>query len=129
MAHGDLQYQTRHDRLVLFVDSAVATADGVWIDSAHYTELSLTLSGVTTAAIQVRGSDDLTKPANSTHGQPVTVALTTGTTAAAATVNVTNANGSMYVVGTLPRWVKVQVTAWTTGTLVCYGLFRSQSIG
>lgn len=83
----------------------VAVANGEWIAMDGVRPFSVQVTGITTATVQVRGSNAPTKPADNTHGFQLGSNLT--------------ADG-VVAVETPVRWVKVQVTVWTSGTLNAY---------
>lgn len=79
-----------------------ATANGVWVETKYMKQGSLQVDGITTATLQVRGSNALSRPADDTHGYQIGSNIT--------------ANG-LTAITTSCRWIKVQVTAWTEGTI------------
>lgn len=82
--------------------AAGAVDDGEWIDVLHYGPFSLDIVISATATAQIRGSNALTKPADTVHERQIDVDVT-----ASAIVEVT-----------MPvRWLKVRVSAWTSGTV------------
>lgn len=84
------------------IDDAEATADGVWLDVGRYAKASIQIAGITTATVDIRGSNAEAKPADNTHGTIIGSAVTADTFAS---------------VDPLPRWIKARVTAWTSGTV------------
>lgn len=76
----------------------VAINNGQWILVSGYTTKTVHVSGITTGTVIISGSNE-DAPADSTHG----IALATLT-----------ANGMTTVVNAC-RWLKVRVSAWTTG--------------
>ena len=87
---------------VLLQDDSVATDNGVWLDTGGFAEASIEINGITTATVVVRGSNAESKPAASTHR--VSLSSQTADTIVALTQ--------------LPRWLKVQISVWTAGTVV-----------
>lgn len=107
MADGDVLDDTgipgSYVRRWRLIDAKVATGNGVWVDTGPFTENgTLHVDGITTATIEVRGSDATAKPADNTHGDIIGSAQT-----ADVHLDLTN----------VPRWLKVRVTAWTSGTI------------
>jgi hypothetical protein len=85
------------------IPGAVAIGDGEWIDTSGMSAMSIHITGITTATVEVDGSNDPTIPANNTHGIKLN------------SVDIT-AN-QMFTVTVPVRWLKARVTAWTTGTI------------
>lgn len=86
--------------------SAVALTDGEWIDVSGLQPISVHVMGITTATVEVDGSNEATRPANSTHGIKINAGTITADT---------------HEVITRPlRWLKVRVTAYTSGTIHGY---------
>ena len=86
---------------VLFT-GAVAINDGEWVDVRGISPMSIHVAGITTATVQIRGSNAAAAPANNTHGVPIGADIT--------------ADG-MAAVTTPMNWLKARVSAWTTGTI------------
>lgn len=112
MAHGDNIVRTEQMEAWTLIDAAVATADGVWIDSGDFPEGNLEVTIVTTATVQIRGSDAATKPANTAHGHQIGSDIT-------ATAG--------YSVNHLPRWLKARVSAWTAGAVTVTTTLRRRT--
>lgn len=87
------------------LDAVGATSDGAWIAVDGVRPFTIHLDGITTATVQVRGSNLPSKPADNTDGFQVGVDL--------------SANGAIAV--DLPlRWLKVKITDWTEGDISAY---------
>lgn len=86
------------------LSAVVATDDGVWIDIEGFNEQTVHIEGITTATAKVNISATPTKPANNAHG------IEAASCAADCAVVV-----SMGV-----RWIKVRVSAYTSGTISAY---------
>jgi hypothetical protein len=87
---------------VRLLHDQAAVTDGVWIEVKGFKRLSIDISGITTATLEVRGSNDPLKPLNTNHGRQLGANVT-----ADAIVNVD-----------VPvRWIKVRVSAHTSGTI------------
>lgn len=93
------------------VASAVATGNGEWINIEGLAPFSIHVSGITTATVQVRGSDKATIPANTAHEIQLGSDIT--------------ADG-LYEYTVPVRWIKAMVSAWTTGTIIVEFLCRSK---
>lgn len=108
MANGDPI--TRKDRLfhVKMIDARAATDNGVWLSTDGYDQVTFHVDGITTATVTINASNAPTIPANSTAGV-VRASLT--------------ADGEV-IYDVLPRWMKCAITAWTTGTISVYAVFR-----
>lgn len=76
--------------------------DGVWVDVSFFQKMTLQVSGITTATVQVRGSLDLSKPANNTDGFQIGANITAD---------------AVQEITTPVRWLKLKVSAFTTGTI------------
>jgi hypothetical protein len=86
--------------------SAVATTDGEWIDASGLKTMSVHVAGITTATVEIDGSNATTKPADNTHGIKLNATDITTDQVVMMTINV--------------RWVKVRITAYTSGTINAY---------
>ncbi len=92
---------------------AVATSDGVgWISTAGYSQVLIHTEGMTTGTFQIRGSNQTAQPAATDDEAQI------GSDFVDAAANVFTS------VTTVPRWLKVMVSAWTTGTINSYVLLR-----
>ena len=79
-----------------------AVDDGEWIDVLHYGPFSIDLIISDTAVAQIRGSNALTKPADTAHERQIDVDI----------------SASAIIEVTMPvRWIKVRVSGWTSGTI------------
>ena len=91
------------DYSVLY-SGAVATDDGEWFSCAGIESLGIMTTGITTGTVRMSGSNDATVPADTADGF---------------TINDQTADGfATYEQHELPRWVKIHVHAWTTGTFI-----------
>ena len=82
---------------------AEATGDGEWIDTSSLALMSVHVSGITIATVEIDGSNDAVKPADNTHGIKL---------------NSIDITADQMIVITAPyRWLKVRVTAYTSGTI------------
>lgn len=80
----------------------VAVMDGEWFDARGLGPIGIEVSGITTATAQIRGSNATAKPADNTHGSAIGADIT--------------ADGIVRV-DTPVCWMKVRVSAWTSGTI------------
>lgn len=87
------------------LDAAVATTNGEWVNVSGWRRMSVHIKGITTATVEVRGSCAPTKPADTGHEVLLGSALTADT---------------IYEVSAKLKWIKVRMTAWTTGTIYAY---------
>jgi hypothetical protein len=86
--------------------NAVAIGNGEWIDTSGVSTMSIHITGITNATVEVNGSDEAIKPADATHG---------------AKLNASDIIANqMFIVEAPMRWTKVRVTAWTSGTINAY---------
>jgi hypothetical protein len=113
MANGTINAVTRRASNITLIDAAVAIADGVWMDSMDFFQGSIDVTIVTTATVQVRGSDAPTIPANATHGNQVGSDITTS---------------GQYSILNCPRWLKARVSAWTAGAVTVNTTLRKQVV-
>jgi hypothetical protein len=88
------------------LSAVVATGNGEWVQVAGYTPITVSAEGITTATVDVRGSLAPVKPADATHG----FALGSFTT-----------DGAL-VIENPCEWIKVRVSAYTSGTITAYML-------
>lgn len=105
MANGDRSAPTLEYNWAKWAlqDGTGATDDGVWVDVGPFRKNGvLDVSGITTATIQVFGSNEETKPADATDGRQFGADIT--------------ANGA-FDLGALMRFMKVKISAHTTGTV------------
>lgn len=85
------------------IDAAVATDSGAWVDVRGFANLSLDVTlGGGTATVQLMGSNAPTRPANNVDGRQIGANIT--------------ADGIVSVT-TPVRWLKVKVSAYTSGTI------------
>ncbi len=98
MASGD---QIDKDAFLL-LDGVTATGDGVWVDTKRFKVSSIHVFGITTATVQVRGSNARTKPANNVDAIQIGANIT--------------ADGIVSIAYPL-RWIKCKVSAYTSGTV------------
>lgn len=83
-----------------------ATTDGVWASVKGIQPMAVMITGITTATVEIDGSNAPTQPANNTHGIKL---------------NTLDITSNQIVAIDLPvAWLKVRVTAWTSGTINAY---------
>jgi hypothetical protein len=91
------------DYVVLYA-AGVATDDGEWFSCRGVDSLGILTTGITTGTVRMSGSNDATVPADTADGF---------------TINDQTADGfATYEQHELPRWVKIHLQAWTTGTFI-----------
>lgn len=112
MADGTTNYQSEDTLHVLFIDAAVATDNGVWIDTRGYPDGSIDITIATTATVQVRGSDAAAVPAASAHGNQLGADIT--------------ASG-LYELTNSSRWLKVRVSSWNSGAVSVLATLRRRA--
>jgi hypothetical protein len=83
------------------LNGATSTGMGEWIDASGFHELTIDISGITTATVDIRCSNDLTRPSNATDGRQIE--------------DVTS-DSSVVIIFPI-RWLKVRVSAYTSGTI------------
>ena len=93
---------------VAFISGAVATTHGVWYDMTLWNQVSFDIRlGGGTSTVQIRFSNAATKPANSADEIQAGTDIT--------------ADGIYTLIGPY-RWVKVMISAWTSGTVNVNGM-------
>ena len=108
MAEGD-KVKIREAIVYESVIAAVAVSDGMgWVDTSGFAQAIIHVEGITTATVQFRGSNQTAQPGLTDDEVPISEVT---------------ANGMTTLTG-LPRWLKVKVSAWTTGTVNCYTMLR-----
>jgi hypothetical protein len=85
--------------------NVAAINDGEWIDVSGLNQLSLDIRGITSATVQLRGSNEPTKPLDSTHGNQ----LGSDTTV-----------DGFVIVSASVRWMKLRVSTYVSGTINAY---------
>lgn len=104
MANGDVKQDGSAFRQWALQDGTGATDSGTWVDIGPFSARGmLEVSGITTATVQVYGSNAPTIPANATDGSLLYA------------TNITS-NG-IVPLGDMTRWVKAKISAWTSGTV------------
>jgi hypothetical protein len=85
------------------IPGAVATGNGEWIDTSGMSAMTIHITGITIATVEIDGSNEPTKPADATHGIKL---------------NGTDITANQMFTVTVPlRWLKARVTAYTSGTV------------
>jgi hypothetical protein len=84
------------------LSAVTATGNGEWIEARGLSRFSVDVSGITTATVQLRGSNAAVKPADNTHERQL------GTDFAA--------NGMQHFTSPV-KWIKAMVSAYTSGTI------------
>jgi len=96
----------RHDRMVAqLLTNVGATSNGEWIGVDGFYPFTVHIAGITNATVQLRVSNEPTKPADVTHGAQGGLDVT--------------ADG-VVVVDYPVLWVKCRVSAWVAGTINAY---------
>lgn len=91
-------------RRATVLDAVEAQGNGTWTSIEGCSNFSIHVTGITNATVVVTGSNAPTEPAAATHG----IVLATVTSDAIVRID-------------MPvRWVKVRVSAWTSGTISAY---------
>lgn len=112
MASGDLVVRHAQMEHWILIDAVTGTSDGVWIDTSVYPEGSIHVKIAGTATVQVRGSDDPTKPANSAHEVQVDSDITAT---------------DLLSILHLPRWLKARISAHSSGQVDVWAVLRRPS--
>lgn len=119
MAHGDFMDQTRRSSNTFIqryklLDAAAGTTDGQWVDVRGFKRFSLHITGTGTATLQVRGSNELAMPDNSSH-------------AAQIGADVTNPAADSVISVDVPlSFIKIRVSAYTNGTYSVFAVAQAE---
>lgn len=109
MAQGDLTV-VRETVVLEAIVGAVAASDGMgWFDTSGYKQAVVHIEGITTATVQIRGSNQAAMP-GATDDEVLLISEVTA--------------DAMSIVTAVPRWMKIMVSAWTTGTINVYVMLR-----
>ena len=83
--------------------NAAAVSNGEWIDISGMRIVTMDIRGITSATVEVDGSNAEARPADNTHGQKL---------------NGTDITVDQVVVVTMPlRWLKVRVVSFVSGNI------------
>lgn len=108
MANGrviEMSEQTVH---IAALDAVVAVDTGQWISTKGYDQGTIHIKGITTATVIINSSNEETRPTAATHDiQRLSVTA-----------------DAEHILATLPRWIKVRISAWTSGTIDAFMLLR-----
>jgi hypothetical protein len=85
--------------------NVAAITDGEWIDVSGLNQMSFDIRGITSATVQLRGSNELTRPADNTHGNQL---------GSDSTVD------GFVIVSASVRWLKVRVSTYVSGSVNCF---------
>lgn len=94
------------------LNGATATGNGEWVNVAGFYPLTIHVKGITTATVEVDGSNEPAQPNDNTHGFKL---------------NDLTADGGV-VVDVPVEWVKCRVTAYTSGTISAYMLGSEEAV-
>lgn len=84
------------------LDAIAAVDDGVWVEVKGFPRGTVHVSGITTATVEIRGSNAVNKPANTAHEVQIGSNITTD---------------SLVAIDSPVRWIKARISAHTTGTI------------
>jgi len=87
------------------LDGAVAATDGVWLSVNGFHPLSFHISGITSATLQIRGSNAPTRPADSEHGFQLGSDI---------------GSDSLTALDAPVKWIKARISSYVSGTIYCY---------
>ena len=88
------------------IPAAVGTGNGEWIDTSGMSAMTIHITGIITATVEVDASNESTRPSDATHGYKL---------------NATDITTNQIFSVTVPvRWLKARVTAYTSGTINGY---------
>lgn len=89
----------------ILLNAVTATGNGEWINIEGFHPLSFQISGITTASVQFRGSNNPTKPADASDEFQL------GSTVTA---------DALVALDAPVKWLKAKVSAYTSGTISVY---------
>ena len=84
------------------LNAAIAITDGVWFNLGGTNPVTVSVTGITSATLEIRVSNQETQPLNSEHG------LQAG--------NVIKKDG-VFVIDYPIEWIKVRIESYTSGTI------------
>ena len=87
------------------LDGVTAQSDGSWVDVGSLRRMTIHIKGITSATCQIRGSCAPTKPDDTADEVQIGNDITSDT---------------IYEITAKLRWVKVKVSAYTSGTIYAY---------
>lgn len=108
MANGDVVETANTYRHVKLLDAIGATSNGQWISTFGYNQISVVVSGITSATVELDASNDATIPDNTDHG------ISRGQL---------TADGE-FIFDVLPRWIKARIPTWVSGTVSAIAVLR-----
>lgn len=91
-----------------------ATSTGFWVFVGDKKRISIHIKGITTATVQIRGSNAPVQPANNVDEIKIGNDITADT---------------IYEITSKIKWLKVMVSAWTSGTIYAYTIADSTVYG
>ena len=86
------------------LNGAVATGTGEWIDVSGFHEFTIDISGIIAATVDIRCSNDPTRPADATDGRQI---------------QAVTSDASVVIVFPV-HWLKARVSGYTSGTIYAY---------
>lgn len=92
---------------IVFLDAVTATDNGKWFRLDPLSNISIDISGITTATVQIFGSNASTQPSDATDGRQIGFDVT---------------SDSIVSITTPIKYLKVKVSAYTSGTISARGL-------
>lgn len=90
--------------IATLLNGATGTSSGAWCDITSVKQFTVQVKGITTATVQLMGSNDLTIPADGTDGPVITSVTADGI--------IEKQNNT--------KFVKTKVSAYTSGTIYAY---------
>lgn len=114
MANGQTIFQRNDAIQITMLDAVTASSLGQWVDVIAFNEGVVQVSGITTATVNVRGYNIGTAvPANSVTGY----VMGANVTASGDNVVMIGAGAGTGAAGQMPRFLKVDCSAYTGGTI------------
>jgi hypothetical protein len=102
-----VSYRKAHRRnsiMGTLLSGVTATGNGEWINVAGFQPLTVQVIGIITGTVEIDGSCEPSKPANTQHGF---------------SLKILTADGAVEVLNPI-EWVKARVTSYGSGTISCY---------
>jgi len=89
------------------LDGVASTTNGEWVDVGAWRRITVHIKGITTATCKIMGSCEPTKPSDATDGVQLGNDVTADT---------------LYEITAKLKWLKVKVSAYTSGTIYAYAV-------
>ena len=95
----------RSIREVILLNGVIAVTDGEWFAVDGASPVTIHIKGITNATVSVHGANTDVQPANSSHEIQLTVNIK---------------KDDLVIIDVPVKWIKVRVSAYTSGTIFAY---------